>query len=221
VVEREGEARAGSGTGTGGREKLLAAVIGHVAQHGLSDLSLRDVAAAIGTSHRMLIYHFGSREGLLVAVVQAVEASSRALLAELAADPSRSLTDVMLDLWERIADPSLWPAERLFFEIYALALQRRPGTAGFLDNIVDSWVEPVVEYARERGLDPETARVDARLGVAMSRGLLLDLLATGDRTGVDACVRRYRAQYEALAAREAGDDMGTPSTSRKRVATMR
>ncbi|HEU5315361.1 MAG TPA: helix-turn-helix domain-containing protein, partial [Chloroflexota bacterium] len=184
------------------REKLLAAVIGYAAAHGLSDLSLRDVAAAIGTSHRMLIYHFGSREGLLVAVVKAVEESSRALLAELAADPSRSLADVMLDLWERIADPTLWPAERLFFEIYALALQRRPGTAGFLDDIVDSWVEPVVEYARRRGMDPEAARVDARLGVAMSRGLLLDLLATGDRAAVDACVRRYRAQYEALAALE-------------------
>src|SRR5919199_2429138 len=75
------------------REKLLAAVIGYVAAHGFSDLSLREVAAAIGTSHRMLIYHFGSREGLLVAVVQAVEAGSRGLLAELAADPSRPLAD--------------------------------------------------------------------------------------------------------------------------------
>src|SRR5437763_8481085 len=103
----------------------------------------------------------------------------------------------MLTLWERLADPSLWPSERLFFEIYALALQRRPGTAGFLDDIVDSWVEPMVEYARQRGLDPEDARVDARLAVAVCRGLLLDLLATGDRAAVDAAVERYRAQYEA------------------------
>jgi AcrR family transcriptional regulator len=180
------------------REKLLGAVIGYVATHGFSDLSLREVAAAIGTSHRMLIYHFGSREGLLVAVVQAVEAGARALLAELAADPSRPLADVMLTLWERLADPSLWPSERLFFEIYALALQRRPGTAGFLDDIVDSWVEPMVEYARQRGLDPEVARVDARLAVAVCRGLLLDLLATGDRVAVDAAVERYHAQYEAV-----------------------
>src|SRR5918911_4044738 len=196
------------------REKLLAAVIDYVATHGLGDLSLREVAAAIGTSHRMLIYHFGSREGLLVAVVQAVEGAQRAFLAELAADLSRPLEEVMLTLWQRLADPSLWPNERLFFEIYALALQRRPGTAGFLDGIVDSWVEPMVEYARQRGLDPEVARVDARLAVAVCRGLLLDLLATGNRAAVDAAVERYRAQYEAVTARPAP----TRRTHRRRPA---
>ena len=196
------------------REKLLAAVIDYVATHGVSDLSLREVAAAIGTSHRMLIYHFGSREGLLVAVVQAVEAGSRGLLADLAADPSRPLADVMLTLWQRLADPSLWPNERLFFEIYALALQRRPGTAGFLDDIVNSWVEPMVDYARQRGLDPEVARVDARLAVAVCRGLLLDLLATGDRAAVDAAVERYRAQYEAVTARPAPPRRPRPARRR-------
>jgi AcrR family transcriptional regulator len=180
------------------RDKLLAAVIGYVAAHGFSGLSLRELAAAIGTSHRMLIYHFGSREGLLVAVVRAVEAAQREFLAELAADTSLSPAEVMRTMWRRVADPSLWPNERLFFEIYAQALQHRPGTAGFLDDIVGSWVEPMAEYARQRGLDPDAARTDARLAVAVSRGLLLDLLATGDRAAVDACVERYLAQYEAL-----------------------
>lgn len=182
------------------RDKLLAAVIGHVAAHGFSDLSLREVAAAVGTSHRMLIYHFGSREGLLVAVVRAVEAAQRAFLAELAADTSLSPADVMRTMWRRVAEPSLWPNERLFFEIYSQALQHRPGTAGFLDDIVDSWIEPMAEYAAQRGADPEAARIDARLAVAVSRGLLLDLLATGDRVAVDAAVERYLAQYEALTA---------------------
>jgi AcrR family transcriptional regulator len=184
------------------REKLLAAVVGYVSTHGFSDLSLREVAAAIGTSHRMLIYHFGSREGLLVAVVRAVEAAQRTFLAEFAADAALSPADLMRKMWRRLADPSLWPSERLFFEIYSQALQHRPGTAGLLDDIVDSWVEPMAEYARQRGHDPALARVDARLGVAVCRGLLLDLLATGDRAAVDAAVERYLAQYEALTGRE-------------------
>jgi hypothetical protein len=104
----------------------------------------------------------------------------------------------MRKMWRRLADPNLWPNERLFFEIYSQALQGRPGTAGLLEDIVDSWVAPMVEYARQRGLDPELARVDARLGVAVARGLLLDLLATGDRVAVDAVVERYLAQYEAV-----------------------
>jgi hypothetical protein len=102
-------------------------------------------------------------------------------------------------MWRRLADPSLWPSERLFFEIYSQALQGRPGTGGLLDDVVEAWVEPMVELARRRGLDPAAARVDARLGVAVARGLLLDLLATGDRAAVDAAVERYLQGYEAIA----------------------
>jgi AcrR family transcriptional regulator len=182
------------------RGRLLASVIGYVATHGFSDLSLREVATAIGTSHRMLIYHFGSREGLLVAVVRAVEAAQRNLLAELAADPSLSPADVMRTMWRQFADPRYWPSERLFFDIYSQALHQRPGTAGFLDDVIDAWIEPMVDYARQRGLDPVMARVDARLSVAVCRGLLLDLLATGDRAAVDAAVERYLVQYEAVTA---------------------
>jgi AcrR family transcriptional regulator len=173
-------------------------VISYVTTHGFGDLSLREIAAAIGTSHRMLIYHFGSREGLKVAVVRAVEAAQRAFLAEFAGDSRLSAGDVLRKMWRRLADPSLWPSERLFFELYSQALQGRPGTAGLLDDIVDSWLEPAAEYGRQRGLDPEVARVEARLGVAVCRGLLLDLLATGDRAAVDAALERYIAQYEAL-----------------------
>jgi AcrR family transcriptional regulator len=193
------------------RDKLLAAVIEYVATNGFSDLSLREVAAAIGTSHRMLIYHFGSREGLLVAVVQAVEAAQRSFLAEFAADPSVSPGDVMRRMWRRVADPALAPNVRLFFEIYGQALQKRPGTAGLLDDIVDSWVEPLVEYARQRGMDPERARIDARLSIAVSRGLLLDLVATGNKEEVDAAAERFIAQYDALAAQEERDGVGATS----------
>jgi AcrR family transcriptional regulator len=49
-------------------ETLLAAAVDRALHGGIADLSLRQTAAAIGTSHRMLIYHFGSREGLLAAV---------------------------------------------------------------------------------------------------------------------------------------------------------
>jgi AcrR family transcriptional regulator len=173
------------------RARWLALVMGYVAEHGVGELSLREIAAAIGTSHRVLIYHFGSREGLLVAVVQAVEAAQRAFMAELLSDPNLSQAEAMHAMWRRLADPSLWPNERLFFELYAQALQGRPGTGGLLDDIVDAWVAPAAEYAVERGLNPAEARAEARLGVAVIRGLLLDLLATRDRPGVDAAFERY------------------------------
>src|SRR3954453_14420671 len=123
--------------GTDSRRKLLDAAIAHIANRGISDLSLRELAAAIGTSHRMLIHHFGGREGLWVAVVREVEERQRAGLGEVVPDPSAPLGEVMRAWWRHISDERLWPNERLFFEIYGQALQGRPGTTELLDGIVD------------------------------------------------------------------------------------
>ena len=169
------------------RTRLLAAAVDAALADGIADLSLRELAAAIGTSHRMLIYHFGSREGLLVAVAKAVEESERAAMLT-----SFSTPDDARRAWKRLSDPKLWPQERLFFELYSYALLGRPGTEGFLDGIVESWVAPVAAArVAATGVDRKVARADARLGVAVVRGLLLDLLATGDRKGVDAAYDRF------------------------------
>jgi AcrR family transcriptional regulator len=155
---------------------------------GIAEMSLRELAAAIGTSHRMLLYHFGSRQGLLTAVSCAVEEGQRA---EVAALITATAGDARL-LWQHFSDPRLWPAERLFFELYGHALFGRPGTEGFLDNAIEPWVtEMAAALTREAGLDGKTARAEARLGVAVTRGLLLDLLATGDSAGVTEAFERY------------------------------
>jgi AcrR family transcriptional regulator len=158
----------------------------HALTAGIGDLSLRELAAAIGTSHRMLIYHFGSREGLLVAVTRAVEETQRAALASAADTPEDAWA-----LWQRLSHPTMWPQERLFFELYSYALLGRPGTEALLDGIVESWVVPIADAYVRAGVDEATARAEARLGVAVVRGLLLDLLATGDRNGVDDAYRRF------------------------------
>jgi AcrR family transcriptional regulator len=168
------------------RDRLLAAAVDHALRAGIADLSLREIAAAIGTSHRMLIYHFGSREGLLVAVTQAVEEQQRAILLAAGLEPQGARRN-----WERLSDPALWPQERLFFELYAYALRGRPGTEGFLDGIVENWVAPIAGELAKAGADQRTARADARLSVAVVRGLLLDLLATGDRAGVNNAFERF------------------------------
>jgi AcrR family transcriptional regulator len=175
------------------RDRLLAATIAYVAEHGVADLSLRGLAAAIGTSHRMLIYHFGSKEELLIAVIRAVEEQQRQVFAGLEIDPSLSPADTLRRMWQHVSDPSLWQNERLFFEMYGQALQGRTHTAEFLDDIVESWLEPVAALRREQGVPPKAARAQARLGLAVSRGLLLDLLATGDRKGVDEAMEHFIA----------------------------
>jgi AcrR family transcriptional regulator len=175
------------------RDRLLERATAFIAERGLSDLSLRELAAAIGTSHRMLIHHFGSKEALWVEVIRAVEAQQRAALPELIPDPLADPAEAMRAWWRHISDPSLWPNERLFFEIYGQALQGRPGTTELLDGIVDSWLEPATEINMAYGMDEPTARAMSRLGIAVTRGLLLDLLATGDREGVDAAMEGWIA----------------------------
>ncbi|MFL5830931.1 MAG: TetR/AcrR family transcriptional regulator [Solirubrobacteraceae bacterium] len=189
------------------RQKLLDAAIEYVAQNGISDVSLRTLATALGTSHRMLIHHFGSKEALWVDIVRTVEARQRELLADILPDPEAPLADAMRDWWKHISDPALWPNERLFFEIYGQALQGRAHTTELLEGIVEDWLAPVTEINLSLGIPPDMARAHARLGVAVTRGLLLDLLATRDVAGVDAAMEAFIDVYtgwlSSLAARPA------------------
>src|SRR4051794_32833190 len=70
--------------------------------------------------------------------------------------------------------------------------------AELLDGVVDSCVEPAAAIAVRLGLDPEVAVPPARLGVAVTRGLLLDLVATGDREAADAASEQWIALNEPL-----------------------
>jgi AcrR family transcriptional regulator len=189
-----------TGTGNMSKDRLLHASLEYVAEHGVADLSLRRLAAAIGTSHRMLIYHFTSKAGLLIELIRAVEDQQRQTLASFDLDPSMTPSEVARRMWQQLSDPALWPNERLFFEMYGQALQARPHTGEFLDDIVESWLQPAAAMRQAEGLDPETARAQARLDIAVTRGLLLDLLATGDRAGTDKAAEQFLTLYESWQA---------------------
>ncbi len=176
------------------RQELLAAIVADLQAAGIGDRSLRDIAAAVGTSHRMLLHHFGSRAGLLTAVVQEVESQQRAFLASLDPRPEEAL----VTMWQRLSDPGFWPAERLFFECYARACRGERPFDSLLPGLVDDWIDRVVAMGFVEATDRAGERAQARLGLALFRGLLLDLVATGDRTGVDAAFEVYRALTAAM-----------------------
>ena len=183
---------------TEAKQRLLDGTVEFLLTNGAGPVSLRQLAAALGTSHRMLIYHFGSKEGLLVEVVRAMERRQREIFAELDLDSEASPEEVARRFWRRLTDPANWPHERLFFELYGRALQGDPYAAPLLDGMVESWLAPLSEWISRQGVPPPTAHATARLGVAVSRGLLLDLLATGDREGVDAAMEQFLSMYRAI-----------------------
>lgn len=164
------------------RDQLLAAVVDAFARGGLGGRSLREVAAAVGTSHRMLIHHFGSRDALLVAVVDEVEARQAGVLDTLDAAPA----DRLLQLWEHLSDPALRPFERLFFECYARGANGEAPFDQLVPDAVDSWLDATGEPV---AVDPALAR----LALAVVRGLLLDLVATGARAETTQALERFVA----------------------------
>ncbi|GAA2371781.1 TetR family transcriptional regulator [Catellatospora methionotrophica] len=187
-------------------QELLERVVTHAAAEGITGRSLRDIAAGVGTSHRMLLYHFGSREGLLAAVVGLIEQQQRDLLAELADRVAASGTpaegtkagELMLLLWARLSDPELRPYVRLFFEVVGVAVHDAPGTGGFLANLTGPWLDESEAVVRRLGLVVD--RDALRLGVATCRGLLLELLAGADPQETDASYRLFVDMWEARLA---------------------
>ncbi|MGD9995909.1 MAG: TetR/AcrR family transcriptional regulator [Ilumatobacteraceae bacterium] len=179
---------------TSRRDELLSAVIAAAADGGLARRSLRDLAAQVGTSHRMLIHHFGSRDGLLAAVVEAMEREQIERIRAQPADP----VEAVRDTWRRTSDPAFWPVERLFFECYARGAQGEPP----FDRLVPKLVDDTLRAITDRGVDPDSDRaVLGRLALAVIRGLLLDLVATGDRDATDRAAEMFASMISATVER--------------------
>jgi AcrR family transcriptional regulator len=164
------------------RRQLLDALIDAFADGGIGDRSLRDVADVVGTSHRMLLHHFGSRDELLLAIVDEVERRQMTVLPDAATQPA----DAMAAMWADVRRPELRRFERLFFECYARGAQGERPFARMLPGAVESWLS---EGGAKTGHSADPAFV--RLGLAVTRGLLLDLVATDDDEGVDAAAQAF------------------------------
>lgn len=173
------------------REDLLARAVAWFAEHGVGDTSLRTLATGIGTSHRMLNYHFGSRVGLLGAVVEAVEQSEHAALLELGAsglDPD----EAALVFWARVADRADIFAP-LFFELSTHAMRGEPHAAGLRSWLRGGWTEAIYAAYLGLGVPEDRARTLALQSLAMARGLLFEVAVTGDRQGADAAMASWTA----------------------------
>src|SRR5262245_21914444 len=83
---------------SGRRAQLVDAAVDYVFERGASDLSLRPLADALGTSSRMLIYHFGTKDQLLVEILQAARARQYAMLEAWVAE-GRTLPELIRLYW--------------------------------------------------------------------------------------------------------------------------
>lgn len=175
---------------TTAREALLERVVVWFAANGVGDTSMRTVAEGVGTSHRMLNYHFGSRDGLLEAVVAATWGRQNLVLAELlesSADPYRAA----YAFWDRIAGEATLVAP-LFFEVAAAAMQGKSWAVP-LRQWIEQWREVLTTLFIRAGHEPDVAALRAQMALAMARGLLFELAITGEkgREAADIAIRAF------------------------------
>lgn len=166
------------------RAELLAKLIAYSAEHGLSDMSLRPLAAAVGSSPRVLLYFFGSKEGLIREVLLRSRDNQMELVRQWLAEASGPAERIER-LWEWLADPVHAGIERLFFESYARSLHDDEGPwRGFGHDSVNDWLPVIDRLVRTTASGGRRDLAMSTFVLATLRGLLIDLLATGDRSRV-------------------------------------
>ena len=177
--------------------ELLEAAYSYALEHGLAELSLRPLAAAIGSSPRVLLFLFGSKDGLVRALLGRARADEVALLESLAARSAGApigLVPALEEVWTWLAADDHRALLRLWAEAYGRSLVDPGGVwSGFAAATVEDWLELLAtcQPSRERNSKRGVAR--RTVALAVLRGALLDLLATGDAARVSAAVR-HQAQ---------------------------
>jgi AcrR family transcriptional regulator len=180
---------------TDGRRHLLAAhCLDYLLRHGIAGASLRPLGAASGTSARMLVYHFGSREGVLTAAMDLLRHRMQTSLTAGGGRHRVRSGSPLRAFWRWVSGEGR-PYVRLLFEVHVLALQRPREFAPYLDRTSRSWIaaiEQMLPPSRDR-------RVRATLCAAVVDGLLLELLSTGDHRRTSAAL----VTFERLLHRQA------------------
>ncbi|WP_328540428.1 TetR/AcrR family transcriptional regulator [Streptomyces sp. NBC_00344] len=146
----------------------------------LSDLTLRKLAESLDTSHRMLIHHFGSRDGFLAALLSDLRKQEQEALWALSVQGTHQ--DALRMLERLYLDPAAQPRVSAFFYVLGLAVQDPEPYGEFLASLED-WTTLFTTLGIREGLPAEAARARAQAIVWTARGLLVTALTTGDREG--------------------------------------
>ena len=169
--------------------ELLELAYAYVLEHGISELSLRPLASAIGSSPRVLLFLFGSKDALVRRLLDRARQDELDWLAE---QSPQDFTGTVRSVWAWLSDPLHAGLLRLWTEAYARSLTDPSGPWGeFARTTVEDWL-PLLAAAQPPALRRTAAgRGQRTAALALLRGAMLDLLATGDRTRVDRAVNTY------------------------------
>jgi AcrR family transcriptional regulator len=174
------------------REELLAAATTHVLEHGMDDLTLRSIAATAGVSHGTLVHHFQTRDRLVAEIVDRVLARmfSAPTLTDGDDDPLRAI-------WAHSTAPAGRRYIRLFIAITGQAMYPRPPFADAVERSIRHRITLIADALEHAGRSREQSVAMATVVLSAMRGLMIDLLVTGDEDRIDAAFEWLLADLQA------------------------
>jgi AcrR family transcriptional regulator len=192
------------------RSELLERAYTYVLAHGVVDVSLRPLAAAINSSPRVLLFLFGSKTELVQALLARARQDELELLSRVrSASDDSDLATVAAELWRWLAADEHRALLTLWVEGYARSLIDPNGAwADFARATVIDWLDVLADAQPRQTRDSAAGKAERTLVLAVLRGALLDLLATGavERT-TDAVAQQLTllARHRPTAVHATGD----------------
>jgi AcrR family transcriptional regulator len=185
---------------TARREEVLDQVIGYVAEHGLSTLTLRTVSASLGVSTTVITYQFGSKAGLVEAALLRSRSAQRAVYERLRErDPAATTAEGFVAIWDWwMEDPRHLAYSRMSIEAMVNSALPTPATR---KSLLAYWVGYFADWLSEDG-HPHDVAVDlATLLLSVQSGLILDVITGGDRARITDAMHRFAATLDPPRAR--------------------
>jgi AcrR family transcriptional regulator len=172
------------------QDELLELAYRYVLVHGLADMSLRPLAKAIGSSPRVLLFLYGTKDGLIRALLDRARADElAAIVAFKEKEGPAGLIDSALQVWRWLSAPDHRHLLGLWVEAYARSLVDPAGPwAGFAAQTVQDWLGLLASRQPPQRRRSPAGAAERTAVLALLRGAMLDLLATGEEARTTASV---------------------------------
>lgn len=180
-------------------DDLLVKIIEIVRRTGLAGFSLDTLAPQLGTSSRMLVYYFGSKDELLGRIVYAVRNDTVDAFAN---QPATSITEA-IDQWWNYYRANLADMQ-FFFHLASRSFEEHDKFEEFSSTAVGLWTSYFHQSLRGVTKTDAEAQAIARLALATVRGLMVDLLITGDTTRVEDALTEFKSLLRERLAKPRG-----------------
>jgi AcrR family transcriptional regulator len=193
------------------KEQLRRAILKYLLQHGVAKLSLRPLAAKLGTSPRMLMFHFKSKEGLLQDVLGELHEWLLESFARVVSADSIQGDDAPLKLfWHWASSERNVPYLRLLYEVQIVALQNPAEYGRYLKKTSADWQTITLRFLSKSIQNKSMAT----LCIAVFDGLFLELLSTGDRARLTRALDEFISMARVASKQPEGKTVRAQRTQR-------